>query len=107
MFPMVVTNEWSKDGPAKVVWLMNLLGRHPWLKDRITEAIGYAGNRWVLYTNRGVKLLLSNDADRELKFLSRLQKRYAILDRTVRQVELRIPGKAAVRMKADYPAAML
>jgi cell division protein FtsQ len=98
VFPVVITPERSRDKQAKIVWLVNLLGRHPWIKERISEAVGFAGNRWVLYTKKGVKLLLSADADNELELLMRLQKRYNILNRQVRQIELRIPGRIAVRM---------
>ncbi|MBF0358588.1 MAG: FtsQ-type POTRA domain-containing protein [Magnetococcales bacterium] len=98
IFPVVITPERSRNKQAKIVWLINLLGRHPWIKERISEAVGFAGNRWVLYTKKGVKLLLSADADNELELLMRLQKRYDILNRQVRQIELRIPGRIAVRM---------
>ena len=100
VFPVVVMSHHTENQPAKVVWLINLLGRHPWLKDRVSEAIGYAGNRWVLYTKNGIKILLSEKADRELELLKRLQKHYDVLSRQIRQVELRIPGRVAVRMAA-------
>lgn len=87
----------NKDGPREVVWLINLLDRFPGLKETISEAVGHAGKRWSLYTKRGVKLLISERADQELELLMKLQKKYKILDRKIRQVELRIPGKVAVR----------
>ncbi|MBF0434584.1 MAG: FtsQ-type POTRA domain-containing protein [Magnetococcales bacterium] len=87
----------NKDGPREVVWLINLLDRFPGLKEMISEAVGHAGKRWSLYTRRGVKLLISERADQELELLMKLQKKYRILDRKIRQVELRIPGKVAVR----------
>jgi cell division protein FtsQ len=103
VFPVVATTDLNRERPAKIVWLINLLGRHPWLKDRVSEATGYAGDRWVLYTKKGIKLLLSADAEKELALLLRLQKRYDILNRQVRQIELRIPGRVAVRMiKPDF-----
>ncbi|MBF0448618.1 MAG: FtsQ-type POTRA domain-containing protein [Magnetococcales bacterium] len=98
IFPVVTTPDQKKERPARIVWLINLLGRHPWLKEQISQAIGYAGNRWILYTDKGVKLLLSENADRELDLLMRLQNRYNILNRPIKQVELRIPGRAAVRV---------
>ncbi|MBF0379940.1 MAG: FtsQ-type POTRA domain-containing protein [Magnetococcales bacterium] len=98
VFPVVATTDLNRERAAKIVWLINLLGRHPWIKDRVSEATGYAGDRWVLYTKKGIKLLLSADADKELEQLLRLQKRYDILNRQVRQIELRIPGRVAVRM---------
>ena len=55
------------------------------------------GGRWTLYTKQGVKVLLSKRTDQELALLKRLQEQYAVLDRKIRQVELRIPGRAMVR----------
>ncbi|MBF0454043.1 MAG: FtsQ-type POTRA domain-containing protein [Magnetococcales bacterium] len=98
VFPVVVTSEREKNKSARIVWLINLLGRHGWVKEQISEAVGYAGNRWVLYTKKGVRLLLSERADDELELLMRLQRKYDLLNRQIRQVELRIPGRAAVRM---------
>ena len=82
---------------AQVVWLINLLAKHGWLRDRISEAVGLPGGRWTLYTKKGVKLLFSKQTDQEMRLLQRLQDQYAILDRKISQVELRIPGRAAVR----------
>ncbi|MBF0421639.1 MAG: FtsQ-type POTRA domain-containing protein [Magnetococcales bacterium] len=89
----------NKDGPREVVWLINLLDRFPGLKEKISEAVGYAGKRWALYTKNGVRLLISANADQELGLLMKLQGKYKILDRKIRQVELRIPGKVAIRVK--------
>lgn len=85
------------DRAARVVWLINLLAKHTWLGNRISEAVGLPGGRWTLYTKKGVKLLFSKRTDQELGLLKRLQKQYAILDRKIRQIELRIPGRVAVR----------
>lgn len=93
----LVTPPKGEDPGSKVVWLVNLLGKHAWLKERISQAAGYTGGRWILYTREGVKLFLSEDADKELALLHRVQDKYGILDREIRQVELRIPGRIAVR----------
>ena len=87
----------GEDPAAQVVWLVNLLAQHAWLQTRISEAVGLPGGRWTLYTRKGIKLLFSNRTEQELQRLKQLQDRHAILDRKVRQVELRIPGKAAIR----------
>ncbi|HIJ85712.1 MAG TPA: FtsQ-type POTRA domain-containing protein [Magnetococcales bacterium] len=87
----------NKDSAREVVWMINLLDRYPGLKEIISEAVGFPGKRWALITNRGVKLLISENAEQELELLMKLQKKYKILDRKIRQVELRIPGRASVR----------
>ncbi|MEO5363583.1 MAG: FtsQ-type POTRA domain-containing protein [Magnetococcus sp. DMHC-8] len=96
MLPIIVSAP-SEEKAAQVVWLINLLARHAWLQGRISEAVSAPGGRWTLYTKQGVRLLLSRRTDQELALLKRLQDQYAILDRKIRQVELRIPGKAMVR----------
>lgn len=96
MLPIIVSAP-GEEKAAQVVWLINLLSRHAWLKDHISEAVGLPGGRWTLYTKQGIKLLLSQRTDQELELLRRLQEQFAVLDRKIRQVELRIPGKAMVR----------
>lgn len=93
----VVRPEAKNEAAREVVWMINLLDRYSGVKPIISEAVGFAGKRWILYTNRGVKLLISENAEQELELLLKLQKKYKILDRKIRQVELRIPGKIAVR----------
>lgn len=93
----VVTPAPGPNHAASVVWIMNLLDKQSWIKDQISEAVGQVGGRWVLHTKKGVKLLLSNRAEQELDLLHRLQKRYKILDLRIRQVELRIANRVAVR----------
>lgn len=81
----------------QTVKLLNLLDKQAWIKDQISEAVGTPGDGWTLYTRKGVKLLLSNRAEQELSLLHRLQKRYKILDLRIRQVELRIANRIAIR----------
>ncbi len=96
----VVTPADGTNQASNVVWMINLLDKQAWIKDQISEAIGQAGGRWTLYTKKGVKLLLSNRAEQELSLLHRLQKRYKILDLSIRQIELRIANRVAVRPEA-------
>lgn len=100
MLPIIVSAP-GEEKAAQVVWLINLLSKHTWLKGRISEAVGLPGGRWALYTKQGIKLLLSQRTDQELDLLRRLQEQFAVLDRKIRQVELRIPGKAMVRFAPE------
>ena len=102
MLPIVVSAEGEGEGEGEekktqAVRLISLLAKHTWLNNRLSEAVGLPGGRWTLYTRDGVKLLFSKRTDQELELLKRLQEQYAVLDRKIRQVELRIPGKAMVR----------
>ena len=98
IIPPVIEAVTGVDAPAQVVYLAALLERHLWLKERVSEAVGLPGGRWTLYTKQGVRLLLSKRLENELELLKKLQDRYGILDRKIRQVELRIPGRVAVRL---------
>ncbi|MBF0153829.1 MAG: FtsQ-type POTRA domain-containing protein [Magnetococcales bacterium] len=80
-----------------VVSLMNLLGKHPWLREQLSEAISIPGDRWIMYTKKGVRILFSQRAEAEMNLLRQLQDRYRILDRRVRQVDMRVSGLVAVR----------
>lgn len=93
----VVTVLNGKEKSTRVVRILNLLGRHPWLRQRVSEAVEFVDNQLTLFTRRGVRILLSERADNELQLLKRLQEQFKILDRRIRQVELRIAGRAAVR----------
>ncbi|MBF0369911.1 MAG: FtsQ-type POTRA domain-containing protein [Magnetococcales bacterium] len=97
ILPVVTTLVDEKKRSERIVELMNLLGEHEWLKVRLSEAVGLPGHRWALYTRQGIKLLLSQMPQQELHLLRLLQKRFKILDRQVRQVDLRIAGVAVVR----------
>ncbi|OSM07056.1 cell division protein FtsQ/DivIB [Magnetofaba australis] len=95
----VITDDFSapNERPERVTQFMTALEERPWLKTRLSEVTALPGGRWVLYTREGVRLLLSNRLESELKLLNALQNRYRILDRRIRQVDLRVAGRAAVR----------
>nr|CRH06767.1 conserved protein of unknown function [Include FtsQ-type Polypeptide-transport-associated domain] [Candidatus Magnetococcus massalia] len=95
----VVTVNHAPEGekPILIRWLIDRLQRHEWLYKRLSEAVSLPGGRWVLYTRKGVKLLHSANIEQELDRLKLLQNRYRILDRSIRQVDLRVAGKAVVK----------
>ena len=104
VLPVVTTGAGGKpslrsenERPARVVRLINLLGRHGWLRERISEAVELSEDHWTLHTRQGMRLLISHRGNEELALLKRLQDQHRVLDRKVRQVELRIAGRVAVR----------
>ncbi len=82
---------------ASVVRLINELQPHPWLREILSEAEGQIGQRWVLHTLSGVRLLFSQNSAEELNLLRLLQNRFKILDRKIELVDLRVAGMAVVR----------
>ncbi|MBF0136355.1 MAG: FtsQ-type POTRA domain-containing protein [Magnetococcus sp. DMHC-1] len=83
--------------PETVVSLMNLLGKHSWLREQLSEAISIPGDRWIVYTKKGVRILFSQRTEAEMNLLRQLQDRYRVLDRRIRQVDMRVSGLVAVR----------
>jgi cell division protein FtsQ len=96
IFP-VITPPKKRDPASDVVRLVNFLARHPWFGAQVAEAVGFVGGRWVFYTHRGVKLLMPENMEAAITLLKGLQKKYQILDRAIRQVDLRVDGLAAVQ----------
>ncbi|MGN7613574.1 cell division protein FtsQ/DivIB [Magnetococcales bacterium HHB-1] len=84
-----------------VVWILNILSRHTWLKPRISEAIQLPGGHWILYTLKGIKLLFSPTMEEELTRLHKLQEIYSILDRDIQQIDLRITKKVFIRPRSS------
>lgn len=104
----VVTVAYGSDRPSLAVEILNLLGRHPWLKARVDQVQAWPGRRWVLHTHEGVRILLAGEdaqVDAAITFLHRLQEKHKLLDRAVAQVDLRVPGRAAVKPDRQAPAA--
>ncbi|MEG3639999.1 cell division protein FtsQ/DivIB [Magnetococcus sp. PR-3] len=95
----VVTVDYAPESekPILIRWLVERLQRNQWIYQRLSEAVGLPGGRWVLYTRKGVKLLHSARMDEELAKLKVLQDRYSILKRSIRQIDLRVTGRAVVK----------
>lgn len=97
--PPIISFTAGDSAAAEVVHFLNLLSRHPWLKERLSEAVSLSAERWVLYTREGMRILLSRQGDHALETLHRLQDQYKILDRNILQVDLRVAGRVAIRPK--------
>ncbi|MEO5376388.1 MAG: FtsQ-type POTRA domain-containing protein [Magnetococcus sp. DMHC-6] len=97
ILPIAIPASGTKDPNADLVNLMNLLGKHEWLRNRLSEAKGITSKRWALFTKKGIQILLSQNPEPELDLLRQLQKQYKILDREIERVDLRINGVAVVK----------
>ncbi|ABK43270.1 Polypeptide-transport-associated domain protein, FtsQ-type [Magnetococcus marinus MC-1] len=87
----------ESEKPLLIRWLIDRMQRNEWLYNRLSEAVGLPGGRWVLYTRKGVKLLHSARMEEELGRLAILQERYSILNRSIRQIDLRVSGQVVVK----------
>ncbi|MGE3251179.1 MAG: cell division protein FtsQ/DivIB [Hyphomonadaceae bacterium] len=85
-------------GPAAAP-LLNALERLPETRRRTRAIVRVGDRRWNLRLNTGATVALpENDPVSALASLERLQQRYVLLDRPVYRIDLRLPGRAAVRV---------
>ncbi|MBF0310558.1 MAG: FtsQ-type POTRA domain-containing protein [Magnetococcales bacterium] len=93
----IISGIQDEDRAKAIVDIINLLNKHVWLRPEISEAVGLPGGRWMLFTRRGIQLLLSQEANEDLILLQRIQNQHRILDRRVSRIDLRVPGKVFVK----------
>ena len=79
--------------------LVNQLEGHPALKARLGAAVWVAERHWTLYLTTGIRVILPHEGVSEaLDRLTMLENRYALLERDIVSVDLRMPGRATVRL---------
>jgi cell division protein FtsQ len=106
LFPVVSMQE-GELKPEMVVRIVNMLGRQGWLRSHVAEVVVLPGERWALHTVRGIRVLLSPSFESELLLLKRLHRRYRVLDRQIRQIDLRVQGLVAMRPVASSGAGVM
>lgn len=85
-------------GPAAPPILAALEGL-PAVRERTTELVRIGDRRWDLHLTSGAVVALPEDGALEaLQQLNRLQGQYALLDRPVQRLDMRAPGRLAVRV---------
>ncbi len=93
--PLVVGAGAAREARA----LLAMLADHPALRDNLSAAIRVGGRRWTLRLVTGPDILLPADKPRRaLRLLASLEARHRLLDRAIVAVDLRIPGKIALRL---------
>lgn len=86
------------NAPERAEALFDLLAREPKLKDRVTAAVFVGKRRWNLRLDNGidVKLPEENPAAAWSR-LADLQRQYALLEKDVRIIDLRLPDQVVLR----------
>ncbi|MEZ5957431.1 MAG: cell division protein FtsQ/DivIB [Hyphomonadaceae bacterium] len=85
-------------GPASPP-ILAALERMPEVRERTAELVRIGGRRWDLYLASGAVVALPEEGDIEaLAHLRRLQQQYALLDRPLTRLDMRTPGRLAVRV---------
>jgi cell division protein FtsQ len=96
--PLVV----GPGAPAAAAALIDALGAWPDIMGRMVAAVRVGERRWNLRMNNGADVLLPEGAEAAaLARLAEMQKTYALLDRPLAVVDLRLPDRLVVRPQPD------
>lgn len=98
-----VVGEGAEQRLAEYVRLLDAAGD---LKSRVKAGVLVAGRRWTLNMTNGVAVKLpEQDPEGALATLQRLQREARILDKDILSVDLRTPGRVAVRLTEEGVAS--
>lgn len=88
--------------PAATAGLVEALQTQPVLQTRIASAVRVGERRWNLYMKNGTEVLLPEGAEvRTLAKLAELQESMTLLDRPLKQIDLRLPDRLTLRTAGD------
>jgi len=84
--------------------LVNQLEAHPRLKSKMLAAARVGQRRWTLHLDNGVSIALpEKDAERAMARVEELDRRYELLSKGIKGIDLRIAGRVTV-MVSEAPA---
>lgn len=96
--PLIVGN----DAPKHVKEILTILASEPELSKRFVAAVWVGDRRWNIRLNSGVEVKLPEIAPEEAwKKLAELQTHQQLLDRDVRAIDLRAPGKLFIKLSPE------
>jgi cell division protein FtsQ len=92
------------NAPERAEALFDLLAREPKLKERVTAAVFVGKRRWNLRLDNGIDVKLpEEDPAAAWSRLADLQKQYALLEKDVRIIDLRLPDQVVLRRAHPTP----
>jgi cell division protein FtsQ len=92
--PLVV----GAGAPAAAAGLLDALAAYPLIMSRMVAAVRVGERRWNLRMNNGAEVLLPEGAEEPaLAKLKELQSTYALLDRPLQGIDLRLPDRLMIR----------
>lgn len=90
--------------PQAAAALLDLLQQQPGILSRMVAAVRIGDRRWNLRMKNGADILLPEGAEAQaLARLAQLQSQYALLDRPLRTVDLRLPDRLVIRPAGGTP----
>ena len=91
---MVVVGE---DAPSNATALVRMLATEPDLMQRVKAAVRIGGRRWNVHLAQGLDVKLpEQDAEGAWRRLADYQRRYGVLEKRVRMVDLRLSDRLTV-----------
>ena len=98
-----VVGEGAEKRLAEYTRLLEAAGE---LKSRVRAGVLVAGRRWSLDMSNGVEVKLpEREPEAALALLQKLQRESRILDKDIISIDLRAPGRVAVRLTEEGVAA--
>jgi len=96
--PLVV----GADAPQNAASLIDLLRGYPAVAGQVEAAVRVSGRRWNLRLQNGIDIRLpAAEVGAALERLADYQREYALFERDVVAVDLRVPGRLIVRVNGD------
>ena len=96
--PLVV----GADAPANAAPLLDLLRTYPAVSGQVEAAVRVSGRRWNLRLRNGIDIRLpAEDVATALDRLAAYQREFALFERDVITVDLRVPDRLIVRMSGE------
>ena len=93
---------------AQAATLINHILAKPFLLSRLTQAEFVGNRRWNLHLRSGLVVLLpEGKVGQALERLAELQRRHHLLDRAIVRLDLRQPGRLALKQPPEMPAREL
>lgn len=98
--PLIV----GDDAPAHVGELLTLLALEPELAKRFAAAIRVGGRRWNIRLAGDIEVKLpENNPQQAWEMLLQLQQRQQLLDRDVKEIDLRVPDRLFIKLPPPPP----
>jgi len=96
--PLIVGDE----APKHVKEILTILAREPELSKRFTAAVWVGDRRWNIRLTGGVEVKLpEKDPEAAWQALADLQTHQQLLDRDIRAIDLRAPGKLFIKLSPE------
>lgn len=82
--------------------LIDLLGRYPLIKARVSAAVRVGDRRWNLRLDNGVDIQLPDrQEDQALDLLTQMDARHRLLARDIVSLDMRVPGQLFIRLDSN------